>query len=63
MEWMSPMDSSFLHIENGTTPMHIGGVSIWARITRRSASQLNFQVDDPVIALIKSVAADPKRFS
>jgi diacylglycerol O-acyltransferase len=30
MEWMSPMDSSFLHIENGTTPMHIGGVSIFA---------------------------------
>jgi WS/DGAT/MGAT family acyltransferase len=29
MEWMSPMDSSFLHIENGTTPMHIGGVSIF----------------------------------
>ncbi len=24
MEWMSPMDSSFLHIENDTTPMHIG---------------------------------------
>ena len=30
MEWMSPMDSSFLHIENDTTPMHIGGVSIFA---------------------------------
>jgi WS/DGAT/MGAT family acyltransferase len=30
MEWMSPMDSSFLHIENGMTPMHIGGVSIFA---------------------------------
>jgi diacylglycerol O-acyltransferase len=30
MEWMSPMDSSFLHIENGTTPMHIGAVSIFA---------------------------------
>jgi WS/DGAT/MGAT family acyltransferase len=29
MEWMSPMDSSFLHIENDTTPMHIGGVSIF----------------------------------
>src|SRR3978361_519827 len=29
MEWMSPIDSSFLHIENGTTPMHIGGVSIF----------------------------------
>jgi diacylglycerol O-acyltransferase len=30
MEWMSPMDSSFLHIENDTTPMHIGAVSIFA---------------------------------
>jgi WS/DGAT/MGAT family acyltransferase len=30
MEWMSPMDSSFLHIENATTPMHIGAVSIFA---------------------------------
>jgi diacylglycerol O-acyltransferase / wax synthase len=30
MEWMSPIDSSFLHIENDTTPMHIGGVSIFA---------------------------------
>jgi diacylglycerol O-acyltransferase / wax synthase len=29
MEWMSPMDASFLHIENATTPMHIGGVSIF----------------------------------
>jgi diacylglycerol O-acyltransferase len=29
MEWMSPIDSSFLHIENATTPMHIGGVSIF----------------------------------
>jgi diacylglycerol O-acyltransferase len=29
MEWMSPIDSSFLHIENDTTPMHIGGVSIF----------------------------------
>ncbi len=29
MEWMSPIDSSFLHIENETTPMHIGGVSIF----------------------------------
>jgi diacylglycerol O-acyltransferase / wax synthase len=27
---MSPIDSSFLHIENATTPMHIGGVSIFA---------------------------------
>src|SRR3978361_1540281 len=26
---MSPIDSSFLHIENATTPMHIGGVSIF----------------------------------
>ncbi|HMD57519.1 MAG TPA: wax ester/triacylglycerol synthase family O-acyltransferase [Solirubrobacteraceae bacterium] len=30
MEWMSAIDSSFLHIENGNTPMHIGGVSIFA---------------------------------
>jgi diacylglycerol O-acyltransferase len=29
MEWMSPIDSSFLHVENSTTPMHIGGVSIF----------------------------------
>lgn len=29
MDWMSPMDASFLHIENDTTPMHIGGVSIF----------------------------------
>jgi len=29
MEWMSPMDSSFLHIENDVTPMHIGGVSLF----------------------------------
>ena len=41
----------------------IGGVAIWARITRRSAGQLNFRIGDPVIALIKSIAADPKRFS
>jgi diacylglycerol O-acyltransferase len=27
MEWMSPIDSSFLHIEDNTTPMHIGSVS------------------------------------
>ena len=26
MEWMSPIDSSFLHVENDITPMHIGGV-------------------------------------
>jgi len=30
MEWMSAIDSSFLHIENDSTPMHIGGVSIFA---------------------------------
>ena len=30
MEWMSPVDSSFLHVENNTTPMHIGAVSIFA---------------------------------
>ncbi len=29
MEWMSPMDSSFLHVEDDTTPMHIGGVSLF----------------------------------
>ena len=29
MEPMSPMDASFLHMENETTPMHIGGVSIF----------------------------------
>ncbi|HEX5224224.1 MAG TPA: wax ester/triacylglycerol synthase family O-acyltransferase [Solirubrobacteraceae bacterium] len=29
MEWMSAMDSSFLHVENDVTPMHIGGVSIF----------------------------------
>jgi diacylglycerol O-acyltransferase len=29
MEWMSPVDSSFLHLENDTTPMHIGAVSIF----------------------------------
>jgi diacylglycerol O-acyltransferase len=29
MEWMSAIDSSFLHVENGNTPMHIGGVSIF----------------------------------
>ncbi len=29
MEWMSPMDASFLHIETPNNPMHIGGVSIF----------------------------------
>lgn len=29
MEWMSPIDSSFLHVENDVTPMHIGGVSLF----------------------------------
>jgi diacylglycerol O-acyltransferase len=29
MEWMSPVDSSFLHVENDTTLMHIGAVSIF----------------------------------
>jgi len=29
MEWMSPIDSSFLHVENATTPMHIGAVSLF----------------------------------
>src|SRR6201998_3586157 len=29
MEWMSPTDASFLHIEGANTPMHIGAVSIF----------------------------------
>ena len=29
MDWMSPMDASFLHIEGPDNPMHIGGVSIF----------------------------------
>jgi WS/DGAT/MGAT family acyltransferase len=29
MEWMSPLDASFLHIEGAMNPMHIGGVSIF----------------------------------
>lgn len=29
MEWMSPMDASFLHIEGHNNPMHIGGLSIF----------------------------------
>jgi WS/DGAT/MGAT family acyltransferase len=29
MEWMSSIDSSFLHVENDVTPMHIGGVSLF----------------------------------
>jgi diacylglycerol O-acyltransferase / wax synthase len=29
MDWMSPMDASFLHIETPMNPMHIGGVSIF----------------------------------
>jgi diacylglycerol O-acyltransferase / wax synthase len=29
MEWMSAIDSSFLHVENNVTPMHIGGTSIF----------------------------------
>ena len=29
MEWMSPMDASFLHIENEVTHMHIGSVGIF----------------------------------
>ncbi len=29
MEWMSPMDASFLHLEGPMNPMHIGGVSIF----------------------------------
>jgi WS/DGAT/MGAT family acyltransferase len=30
MEWMSAIDSSFLHVEGPNAPMHIGGVSIFA---------------------------------
>ncbi len=30
MEWMSAIDSSFLHVEGDNAPMHIGGVSIFA---------------------------------
>jgi diacylglycerol O-acyltransferase len=29
MDWMSPMDASFLHIEGPMNPMHIGGLSIF----------------------------------
>jgi len=29
MEWMSAIDSSFLHVENDVTPMHIGSVSLF----------------------------------
>ncbi len=29
MEWMSPMDASFLHLEGPAHPMHVGGVSIF----------------------------------
>src|ERR1700739_3476988 len=29
MEWMSPTDASFLHIEGTSNPMHIGAVSIF----------------------------------
>ena len=29
MDWMSPMDASFLHIEDASHPMHIGGVSVF----------------------------------
>ena len=29
MDWMSPMDASFLHLEGAMTPMHVGGVSIF----------------------------------
>jgi WS/DGAT/MGAT family acyltransferase len=30
MEWMSAIDASFLHVEGPNSPMHIGGVSIFA---------------------------------
>ncbi len=46
MERMSPLDASFLCIENDMTPMHIGGVAIfdeprqrttnWSRGSRRN---------------------------
>lgn len=39
------------------------GPLIWARITRKSAEQMKLQVGDPAVALIKSLAADPKKFS
>ena len=29
MDWMSPMDASFLHIEGPNNPMHIGAASIF----------------------------------
>ena len=29
MDWMSPIDASFLHLEGPVNPMHIGGVSIF----------------------------------
>jgi len=29
MDWMSPMDASFLHLEGPMNPMHVGGVSIF----------------------------------
>src|SRR5947209_7448913 len=29
MDWMSPMDASFLHIEGPNNPMHIGGLSLF----------------------------------
>ncbi len=29
MEWMSPMDASFLHLEGPAHPMHVGGLSIF----------------------------------
>lgn len=29
MDWMSPMDASFLPIEGPNNPMHIGGISIF----------------------------------
>ena len=37
MEWMSPMDASFLHIEGPNNPMHIGGASIFEAPRRRSS--------------------------
>lgn len=36
------------------------GTPIWARVTHRSRQDLGLSVGDPVVALVKSAAADPK---
>jgi molybdate transport system ATP-binding protein len=38
------------------------GALIWARISRKSADHLGFAIGDTVTTLIKSAAADPKKF-